>query len=81
MIAKKYPFIRLTNHAIKGNYFGAFTNSNENSFMGYTLFLSNIDELKNYCECAGFIHGKICYHLKKAMILQEKLFGKGLSDL
>ncbi len=76
LVEKKYPHIRLTSQSIKGNYFGAYENSEEDSKQGYTVFISNTIFTKDYCECRGFIHGKLCYHLKDAKKLWLKLFSK-----
>jgi len=60
---------------MKGNYFGAYENSDENAKQGYTLFISKSENVHDYCECAGYVHGKICYHLKEAKKLEKKLSG------
>lgn len=76
MTEKKYPHIRLTKQTAKGDYFGAYETSDPDSKQGYTLFISNTIFAKDYCECRGFVHGKLCYHLKEAKQLRLKLFGK-----
>ena len=66
MIKKEYPHLRLLSYSFKGYYFGAFANADSNATKGYDFFISNINEKKNWCECLGFVHGKLCYHIKEA---------------
>ena len=66
MIKKKFPHIRLDNISTKGNYFGAYESNDDDSKKGYTVFISTSEDEKTYCECMGFVHGKICYHIKRA---------------
>ena len=76
MVEKKFPHLRLARKAIRGNYFGAYENSDENAKQGYTIFISHDNKVQDYCECDGYVHGKPCYHLKNAKELEKKLFAK-----
>ena len=80
MPEKKFSHIRLTSQSIKGNYFGAYDGPSEDDKQGYTLFISHTPDAKDYCECRGYVHGKLCYHLKDAQKLEEFLGVTDLSD-
>lgn len=66
MNERKFPHIKLLSFAFKGYYFGAYENTKKDAKKGYDFFISNIDQKKDWCECLGFVHGKICYHIKEA---------------
>jgi hypothetical protein len=71
-IERKFPHIRLDSLSTKGNYFGAYENSEDDAKKGYTIFISDSIDEKTYCECMGYVHGKGCYHIKRA----KQLLGK-----
>jgi hypothetical protein len=52
--------------SVKGYQFGAFANVAEDAEKGYDFFISTSDDAKDWCECLGFVHGKMCYHIKEA---------------
>ena len=66
MTEKKFSHIRLDSVSTKGTYFGAYENKDDDSKKGYTIFISTSEDEKTYCECMGFVHGKLCYHIKRA---------------
>lgn len=66
MTEKKFSHIRLDTVSTKGNYFGAYDSNEDDSKKGYTIFISTSEDEKTYCECMGFVHGKLCYHIKRA---------------
>lgn len=74
MIKRNYPYIRLTSQSIKGNYYGAYASTDENSKQGYTVFVSHTEKVRNYCECVGWSLKEACYHLIIARELEERLF-------
>lgn len=63
---RKFPNLRLESVSTKGYYFGAYENAEEEAKKGYQFFISTTPENSDWCECMGYIHGKICYHLKEA---------------
>lgn len=67
---RNYPHIRLTSQSIRGHYYGAFENDDENKKAGYTVFISNTDGIEDSCECMDYVHGTPCYHLIKAKELE-----------
>ena len=62
----KYSNLRLLSTSFKGHYFGAYASPNEDAKKGYDFFISNTEGVKDWCDCLGFVHGKICYHIKEA---------------
>jgi hypothetical protein len=72
---KKFSHIRITNHSIRGNYYGAYHTKDKNSQQGYNVFISRTKGVHNTCECEGYIFGKECYHIKEAQKLEGLLFG------
>lgn len=74
---KEYPHIKLTSQSIRGNYYGAYDSSDEDeSKMGYQIFISTTKKVDSTCECLGYIYNKPCYHIKKAKDLEAVLFVK-----
>jgi len=63
---KKFPNLRLISQSLKGYYFGAYASATDGAKKGYDFFISDTDNEKDWCECMGFVHGKLCYHLKEA---------------
>ena len=63
---KHYPNLRLLSQTPTGYNFGAFVNIEENAEKGYDFFISKSEDTKDWCECMGFVHGKLCYHIKEA---------------
>jgi len=70
MTKRNFPHIRLTSQSIRGNYYGAYENNEENAKQGYTVFISHTDGIHNSCECMEYVHGKPCYHLIRANELE-----------
>lgn len=68
---REFSNFRLQSTSSKGLYFGAYTSKSTKAKKGYDFFISNTDDVKDWCECMGFVHGKVCYHLKEA----KKRFG------
>ena len=66
MTKREYPNLRLLSTSPKGHHFGAFRNTDEESKKGYDFSISIVEGGKDWCECMGFVHGKMCYHLKEA---------------
>ena len=66
MTEKKYSNLRLLTESFKGSYFGAYAHAGKDAEKGYDFFISNSKDEKDWCECKGFLHGKICYHIKDA---------------
>lgn len=66
MTEKKYANLRLLTKSFKGHYFGAYAHAGNDAQKGYDFFISNTKNEKDWCECMGFTHGKICYHIKEA---------------
>ena len=64
-MTRAFPSLRLLYTTLNGHYFGAFTHSKEDAKKGYDFFIST-GEKKDWCECLGFVHGKLCYHIKEA---------------
>lgn len=71
---KKFPHIKLSSQSLRGNYFGAYVDSDIDSKQGYQVFISHTPGIENTCECNGYIHGKLCYHITEAKKLEQKLF-------
>ena len=71
MSERQFPNIRLLANSFKGYYFGAFENTKINAKKGYDFFISHTDQKKDWCECLGFVHGKLCYHIKEAKKIFE----------
>jgi len=63
---KKYSNLRLLSTSFKGYYFGAYAHPGDDAEKGYDFFISNTEGTKDWCECLGFVHGKLCYHIKEA---------------
>jgi len=63
MTTRNFPNLRLLLTSHKGHYFGAYATADKNAKKGYDLFISTKDGVKDWCECMGHVHGKICYHL------------------
>ena len=63
---KKYSNLRLLSASMKGHYFGAFENTADDAKKGYDFFISNTEGVEDWCECLGYVHGKMCYHIKEA---------------
>jgi len=78
LVEKKFPHIILTSVSTNGNYYGAYENSDEDAKKGYTIFISDSTKTETYCECMGFVHGKMCYHIKEALDKEKFLFGDSL---
>ena len=74
MIKRNYPYLRLTSQSIKGNYYGAYASTDENSTQGYTVFVSHTEGVRSYCECTGWSLKESCYHLSISRDLEERLF-------
>ncbi len=72
---KKYPHLRLLATSPKGHYFGAFENISQDAEQGYDFFISTTQGVKDWCECLGFVHGKLCYHIKESKKRFESLGG------
>lgn len=66
MAEKKYSNLRLLTTSFKGHYFGAYAHAGNDAQKGYDFFISNTENEKDWCECMGFVHGKLCYHIKDA---------------
>lgn len=62
---KHYPNFRFLNSSDSGYYFGAFENSTNDAEQGYTLFVSKVRGIEDWCECMAYVHGKNCYHIKE----------------
>lgn len=75
MVEKKFPYIRVTSVSTNGNYYGAYENSDEDAKKGYTIFITNSANAKTYCECMGYVHGKMCYHIKESLEKEKMIFG------
>jgi len=63
---KKYSNLRLLSPSFKGYYFGAYAHAGNDAEKGYDFFISNTKGVRDWCECMGFVHGKMCYHIKEA---------------
>lgn len=74
MTKRNFPHIRLTSQSIRGNYYAAYENNDENAKQGYTIFISTTKGVHNSCECMGYVHGNECYHMKAALDLEEMFF-------
>ena len=72
MVKREYSNLRLLSTSPKGHHFGAFRDAGEYAKKGYDFFLSIVEGGKDWCECMGFVHGKLCYHLKES----HKRFGE-----
>lgn len=66
MTERKFPNLRALVNTEKGYEFGAFENISDDAEKGYDFFISKEDPSKDWCECMGFVHGKMCYHIKEA---------------
>jgi len=73
MTKRNYPHIRLTSQSMKGNYYAAYPNNDEDVKPGYHLFISHTKETQEFCECMAYVHGKPCYHLIRARELEVRL--------
>lgn len=76
MTSKKYPHIKLISQSARGNYFGAFVNKKIDAQQGYVIFLSQVKDVRNYCECKGWSIRESCYHMINARKLENLLFEK-----
>jgi len=70
MTKRNFPHIRLTSQSIRGNYYGAYENDNENAKLGYQIFISHTDGIHDSCECYAYIHNLPCYHIIRAKELE-----------
>ena len=66
MRKRDFPNLRLLSAGTKGYYFGAFESADDDAKKGYDFFISNTEGVKDWCECMGFVHGKMCYHIREA---------------
>jgi len=73
MTKRNFPHIRLNSQSIKGNYYSAYENDDENVKPRYHIFISHTDGIHDYCECLAFVHLKPCYHLIRARELEVVL--------
>jgi len=64
-MTRAFPNLRLLCTTLSGHYFGAYADSDENAKKGYDFFISSTNK-RDWCECLGFVHGKLCYHIKEA---------------
>ena len=81
MTKRNFPHIRLTSQSMRGNYYGAYENNDENTKYGYTVFVSNTKDTHDYCECAAFVHNKPCYHLIRAKELEILYFNTNMEKI
>lgn len=64
-MSRAFPNLRLLYSTAKGHYFGAFATPDEHAKKGYDFFISTTSK-KDWCECLGYVHGKLCYHISEA---------------
>ena len=64
-MSREFSNLRLLYTTSKGHYFGAYANSKVDSKKGYDFFISTTEK-RDWCECLGYVHGKLCYHISEA---------------
>jgi len=74
MTKRNFPHIRLSSQSMKGNYYHAYSSSDDEAKQGYQIFISTTDGIHDSCECLGFIHLKPCYHLIRAKEIEVVLY-------
>ncbi len=70
MTKRNFPHIRLTSQTMKGNYYHAYSSSDDNAKRGYQIFISTTAEKPDNCDCLVFVYNIPCYHLIRARELE-----------
>lgn len=73
MTKRNFPHIRLASQSMNGNYYYAYSSSDDNAKRGYQIFISTTDEKPDNCDCISFVYNKPCYHLIRTRELEVVL--------